>query len=204
MQCSAVQYSAVQYSVVQFSAVQCSEVKCSTVQCSEVQCSAVQCSAVQCSSLHCCRGPIKCASVQSKIVALYYIMLQRAEDNENEDDCYFDLKAFLDGIPHHRCLASLHAHGVSQEGKVHKWVTVYLGAGGESQEGEDVRSQEKEQDKEQVARIQEQEAPQKAGRRRQQVILNGKASRWHDGTASIVQGSVLGPTLAKCFFKFES
>ena len=138
-------------------------------------------------------------SCETNLLVLMEYHAQRAEDNENEDDCYFDLKAFFDGIPHHRCLASLHAHGVSQEGMVHKWVTVWLGAGGESQEGEDVRSQEKEQDKEQVARIQEQEAPQKAGRRKQQVILNGKASRWHDVTASIVQGSVLGPTLAKCF-----
>ena len=35
--------------------------------------------------------------------------------------------------------------------------------------------------------------------RRQKVILNGQASKWHDVTASIVQGSCLGPTLAKCF-----
>ena len=34
---------------------------------------------------------------------------------------------------------------------------------------------------------------------RQQVILNGKANKWHEDTASIVQGSTLGPTLAKCF-----
>ena len=31
------------------------------------------------------------------------------------------------------------------------------------------------------------------------MILNGKASEWHEVTASIVQGSVLGPNLAKCF-----
>ena len=36
-------------------------------------------------------------------------------------------------------------------------------------------------------------------RRRQRVILNGKASKWHNVTASIVQGSVLGPILAKTF-----
>ena len=36
-------------------------------------------------------------------------------------------------------------------------------------------------------------------RRRQRVILNGKASEWHEVTASIIQGSKLGPTLAKCF-----
>ena len=29
--------------------------------------------------------------------------------------------------------------------------------------------------------------------------LNGKASEWQDVTASIIQGSVLGPNLAKCF-----
>ena len=31
------------------------------------------------------------------------------------------------------------------------------------------------------------------------MILNGQASKWHDVTASIIQGSCLGPTLAKCF-----
>ena len=31
------------------------------------------------------------------------------------------------------------------------------------------------------------------------MILYGQASDWHDVTASIVQGSVMGPTLAKCF-----
>ena len=36
-------------------------------------------------------------------------------------------------------------------------------------------------------------------RRRQRVILNVKASKWHQVTASIIQGSVLGPTLAKTF-----
>ena len=36
-------------------------------------------------------------------------------------------------------------------------------------------------------------------RRRQRVILNGKASKWHQVTASIIQGSCLGPTLAKTF-----
>ena len=38
-----------------------------------------------------------------------------------------------------------------------------------------------------------------AVRRRQRVILNGKASQWKEVTASIVQGSTLGPTLAKTF-----
>ena len=55
---------------------------------------------------------------------------------------------------------------------------------------------------EQGSRRQEQEvapAPLKLIRRRQKVILNGQASDWHDVTASIVQGSCLGPTLAKCF-----
>ena len=36
-------------------------------------------------------------------------------------------------------------------------------------------------------------------RRRQRVILNGKASKWHTVTASIIQGSCLGPSLAKTF-----
>ena len=80
-------------------------------------------------------------------------------------------------------------------------MTAWLGAGGKSQEAVNGRSQEqdKEQDKEQEARGQGHEAPQKSGRRRQRVILNGKASQWHAVTASIVQGSVMGPTLAKCF-----
>ena len=56
------------------------------------------------------------------------------------------------------------------------------------------------QEKEQGARSQEQEAaPKKPVRRRQRVTLNGKASEWHEVTASIIQGSVLGPNLAKCF-----
>ena len=55
------------------------------------------------------------------------------------------------------------------------------------------------QEKEQGAEIQEQGAPLRARRRRQQVVLNGKASQWHEVTASIIQGSCLGPTLAKCF-----
>ena len=57
----------------------------------------------------------------------YHAQTQRAENNENEDNCYFDLKAFFNGIPHQQCLASLHAHGVYQEGKIHKWVTAWLG-----------------------------------------------------------------------------
>ena len=48
--------------------------------------------------------------------------------------------------------------------------------------------------------MQEQEAvPEKPVRRRQRVTLNGEASEWHEVTASIIQGSVLGPNLAKCF-----
>ena len=47
-----------------------------------------------------------------------------------------------------------------------------------------------------------QETPKKAVRRRQRVLLNGKASQWKEVTASIIQGSTLGPTLAKCFFQF--
>ena len=160
-------------------------------------------------------------SCETNLLVLMEYHARRAEDNENEDDCYFDLKAFFDGIPHQRCLASLHAHGVSESGKIHRWVTAWLGAGGEmvktgdeshgalgqekesgerSQEKkQETSAQDKEQEKEQGAEIQEQGAPLRARRRRQQVVLNGKASQWHEVTASIVQGSCLGPTLAKCF-----
>ena len=31
------------------------------------------------------------------------------------------------------------------------------------------------------------------------MTLNGKANEWHEVTALIIQGSVLGPNLAKCF-----
>ena len=55
------------------------------------------------------------------------------------------------------------------------------------------------QEKEQQDRIQEQEGAPAPVRRRQRVIINGEASKWHEVTASIIQGSVLGPTLAKCF-----
>ena len=34
---------------------------------------------------------------------------QRAEDNEDKDDCFFHLRAFFDGIPHQRCQASQHS-----------------------------------------------------------------------------------------------
>ena len=51
---------------------------------------------------------------------------QMAEEGHNEDACYFDLRAFFDGIPHQRCLASLNAHGVLEEGKIHKWVRAWL------------------------------------------------------------------------------
>ena len=64
----------------------------------------------------------------------------------------------------------------------------------EEQQGD--RSQQKEQGA--ISQEQE-EAPVKPVRRRQRVILNGKASEWQDVTASIIQGSVLGPNLAKCF-----
>ena len=93
-----------------------------------------------------------------------------------EDDCYFDLSAFFDGIPHQRCLASLHAHGVFEKGRIHRWIRAWLGAGGESLD-----------------------QGRKLLRRRQKVTLNGQSSEWHDVTASIIQGSCLGPTLAKCF-----
>ena len=140
-------------------------------------------------------------SCETNLLVLMEHHAQRAEDNEDEDNCYFDLRAFFDGIPHQRCLASLHSHGVSKEGKIHKWVTAWLGAGGRSQEDNRIQNKEenKEQDKEPGARSKEKEASQKSGRRRQRVILNGRASEWHDVTASIVQGSTLGPTLAKCF-----
>ena len=75
-----------------------------------------------------------------------------------------------------------------QEGKIHRWVTVWLGAGGQVQKpGASVQEQgDRRQDTQGV-------------RRRQRVILNGKASKWHEVTASVIQGSVLGPTLAKSF-----
>ena len=53
--------------------------------------------------------------------------------------------------------------------------------------------------KEQGVFIQEQETPRKVVRRRQRVILNGKAIQWKEVTASIIQGSCRGPSLAKCF-----
>ena len=187
-------------------------------------------------------------SCETNLLLLMEYHAQRAEDNEDEDDCYFDLKAYFDGIPHQRCLASLHAHGVLQSGKIHKWITAWLGAGGETGDDNQVETGaerqvetgdesqvetgaesqmeigaesqvetgaenrgplglEKEpgircQDKEQKGsggQNQEKEAPPKARRRRQRVILNGKASDWHEVTASVIQGSCLGPTLAKCF-----
>ena len=137
-------------------------------------------------------------SCETNLLVLMEYHAQRAEDNQNEDDCYFDLKAFFDGIPHQRCLASLHAHGVSQEGRVHRWITAWLGAGGETQESGAVTGV-RSQDKEQGARSQENNASKETLRRRQRVLLNGKASQWHKVTASIIQGSVLGPTLVKCF-----
>ena len=76
--------------------------------------------------------------------------------------------------------------------KIHKEMGV-------EQEPEESRH-EKEQERDEGAVIQEQETPtKKAVRRRQRVILNGKASQWKEVTASIIQGSCLGPTLAKCF-----
>ena len=180
-----------------------------------------------------------------------------AEEGHNEDACYFDLRAFFDGIPHQRCLASLYAHGVLEEGKIHKWVTAWLGAGGEI-----MKQVGRSQGEEQGARIQEQGARiQEAGarihepeegaqskepgegsvsqearvtsqgvvegarrqeitegariqelegaksqelqlvRRRQRVILNGKASKWHHVTASIIQGSVLGANTSQDFLQ---
>ena len=59
---------------------------------------------------------------------------QRAEDKDDEDVVYFDLRAFFDGIPHQRCLASLHAHGVLEVGKIYRWIRAWLGAGGDIKE----------------------------------------------------------------------
>ena len=139
-------------------------------------------------------------SCETNLLELMEYHAQRAEDEDDEDDVYFDLRAFFDGIPHQRCLASLHAHGVLEEGKVHQWVRAWLGAAGEPLEPgarrqeHGGRSQEQGQQEQQ-----EQELPLQLLRRRQKVILNGQSSEWHDVTASIIQGSCLGPTLAKCF-----
>ena len=143
-------------------------------------------------------------SCQTNLLVLMEYHAQRAEEGDDEDDIYFDLKAFFDGIPHQRCLASIHAHGIPEHGKVHRWIRAWLGAGGDTVEPGARRQEEqqgdKSQEKEQGARSQEQEeAAGKPARRRQRVILNGKASEWQEVTASIIQGSVLGPTLAKCF-----
>ena len=86
---------------------------------------------------------------------------------------------------------------------MHRWIRAWLGAGDELEPG--ARRKEAEhgatsQEKEQGARSQgQEESAGKPVRRRQRVILNGKASEWQDVTASIIQGSVLGPNLAKCF-----
>ena len=158
-------------------------------------------------------------SCETNLLILMEYHAQRAEDDDDEDDVYFDLSAFFDGIPHQRCLASLNAHGVLEKGKIYRWIQAWLGAGGaieekgargqEEEQGD--RGQEEEREKEQGSRSQEtgeggrglgQEkppSPPKLLRRRQKVILNGQASKWNDVTASIVQGSCLGPTLAKCF-----
>ena len=141
-------------------------------------------------------------SCETNLLVLMEYHAQRAEENEDEDNCYFDLSAFFDSIPHQRCLASLHAHGVSQEGRIHRWIRAWLGAGGEMWVEQEPHKiiHEKEQERDEGAVILEQETPtKKAVRRRQRVILNGKASQWKEVTASIIQGSCLGPTLAKCF-----
>ena len=65
--------------------------------------------------------------------------------------------------------------------------------------GMESSGQNKEQEKGQGGENQEKEALLKTRRKRQRVVLNGKASRWHEVTASIIQGSCLGPNLAKCF-----
>ena len=86
---------------------------------------------------------------------------------------------------------------MSQHGKIHRWVTVWLGAGGDILEpgGRGIEQGARRQEPGKGAGSMELQC----GRRRQRVILNGKASKWHMVTASIIQGSVLGPTLAKCF-----
>ena len=89
-------------------------------------------------------------SCETNLLVLMEYHAQMVEDGHSEDDCYFDLRAFFDGIPHQRCLASLHAHGVPEQGKIHKWITAWLGAGGEIH-GQGAKSQEAEQG----ARIQE-------------------------------------------------
>ena len=81
-----------------------------------------------------------------------------------EDNCYFDLSAFFDGIPHQRCLASLNAHGVLEKGKIYRWIQAWLGAGGEIQE-EGARRQEMEQG----GRRQEEEQEAEQGVRSQDV-----------------------------------
>ena len=70
-------------------------------------------------------------SCETNLLVLMEYHAQLAEDGQNEDDCYFDLRAFFDSIPHQHCLAALNAHGVLEVGKVHRWVTAWLGAGGE-------------------------------------------------------------------------
>ena len=55
----------------------------------------------------------------------------REEEGEETDGCYFDLKAFFDGIPHEKMLTSLHTHGIDQDGKVNRWIREWLGAGGQ-------------------------------------------------------------------------
>ena len=47
-------------------------------------------------------------SCETNLLLLMEHHAQRAEDNKDEDNCYFDLRAFFDGIPHQRFLASLH------------------------------------------------------------------------------------------------
>ena len=100
-----------------------------------------------------------------------------------------------------------------------EWVRAWLGAGGEIVEAgaetqghvaqgrskdqgaqnQEVEHLEKRQEIEKEQQVRRQETPRKSVRRRQRVLLNGKASQWKEVTASIIQGSTLGPTLAKCF-----
>ena len=59
-----------------------------------------------------CRG----RSCETNLLVLMEYHCQMAEEVHNKDDCYFDLKAFFDGIPHQRCLASLNV-GQSEHGQ---------------------------------------------------------------------------------------
>ena len=136
-------------------------------------------------------------SCETNLLALMEYHAQQAEEGYNEDDCYFDLKAFFDGIPHQRCLAAFNTHGVPQEGKIHKWITAWLGTGGELLEqgataqnlgggagSKDSEDTAKERSNE-LGKGNRKKEPQVV-RRRHRVVLNGNASKWHQVTAFII------------------